>query len=133
MEVFLTKGSTGGCLSWMTCSSRLISCSTRTGTPFEYIIDQLKSAPTCPSYTARRVTKKDTSKGDSCSSAVAYVLEEMHKEVLNELGLNQNEHVKEAKNTIKSKVKNPCPECGEELQFEGGCNQCKSCGYSRCD
>ena len=25
-----------------------------------------------------------------------------------------------------------CPECGEELTFEGGCNICKNCGWSRC-
>ena len=26
-----------------------------------------------------------------------------------------------------------CPECGEELVFEGGCNICKHCGWSKCD
>ena len=26
-----------------------------------------------------------------------------------------------------------CPECGERLTFEGGCNICRSCGYSKCD
>ena len=26
-----------------------------------------------------------------------------------------------------------CPECGEKLIFEGGCNICKSCGWSKCD
>jgi ribonucleoside-diphosphate reductase alpha chain len=25
-----------------------------------------------------------------------------------------------------------CPECGEPLTFEGGCNICKSCGWSKC-
>ena len=25
-----------------------------------------------------------------------------------------------------------CPECGEPLIFEGGCNSCKNCGYSKC-
>lgn len=25
-----------------------------------------------------------------------------------------------------------CPECGEELRFEGGCTLCPSCGWSRC-
>lgn len=27
----------------------------------------------------------------------------------------------------------PCPECGAPLVFEGGCNTCKECGYSKCD
>lgn len=26
-----------------------------------------------------------------------------------------------------------CPDCGEQLSFEGGCAICKNCGYSRCD
>lgn len=25
-----------------------------------------------------------------------------------------------------------CPECGEALVFEGGCNLCKCCGWSKC-
>ena len=25
-----------------------------------------------------------------------------------------------------------CPECGKPLAFEGGCNICRSCGYSKC-
>jgi ribonucleoside-diphosphate reductase alpha chain len=25
-----------------------------------------------------------------------------------------------------------CPDCGGELSFEGGCNICRSCGYSKC-
>lgn len=25
-----------------------------------------------------------------------------------------------------------CPECGEQLVFEGGCNVCKNCGWSKC-
>lgn len=25
-----------------------------------------------------------------------------------------------------------CPECGEPLAFEGGCNVCKNCGWSKC-
>ena len=31
-------------------------------------------------------------------------------------------------------ITNPtCPECGEPLVFEGGCNLCKACGWSKCD
>ena len=30
-------------------------------------------------------------------------------------------------------VMSACPECGEELANEGGCNVCKNCGYSKCD
>lgn len=33
---------------------------------------------------------------------------------------------------IKSPMKK-CPECDEELAFEGGCVVCKNCGFSKCD
>ncbi len=26
-----------------------------------------------------------------------------------------------------------CPQCGEPLVFEGGCNTCKNCGWSKCN
>ena len=32
----------------------------------------------------------------------------------------------------KKTSKNPCPECGEMLEFAEGCVVCKSCGYSKC-
>lgn len=131
LEVFLSKGSKGGCLSWMSSASRLISCALRTGSPFEYIIDQLKSAPTCPSYVTRRATKKDTCKGDNCSSAIAYKLEEMQQEMFNEL--SEEYEIKEIIQIETKKSDKPkCPECGEELRFEGGCQNCSSCGWSLC-
>ena len=26
----------------------------------------------------------------------------------------------------------PCPECGNEMEHEGGCVICRACGYSKC-
>jgi ribonucleoside-diphosphate reductase alpha chain len=34
---------------------------------------------------------------------------------------------------VKKKILNPCPKCGDELSFQGGCNICKSCGWTKCD
>lgn len=34
---------------------------------------------------------------------------------------------------LPSITKPTCPECGEPLVFEGGCNICKACGWSKCD
>ena len=34
---------------------------------------------------------------------------------------------------LPSIIKPTCPECGEPLIFEGGCNICKACGWSKCD
>ena len=32
----------------------------------------------------------------------------------------------------RSGIPHYCPECGEPLVFEEGCNICKSCGWSKC-
>ena len=29
--------------------------------------------------------------------------------------------------------KTKCPECGETIIFEGGCQTCKSCGWTKCE
>jgi ribonucleoside-diphosphate reductase alpha chain len=33
----------------------------------------------------------------------------------------------------KKEVINPCPKCGDELTFQGGCNVCRSCGWTKCE
>ena len=41
---------------------------------------------------------------------------------------------KDSKSEVEDLTTKPtCPECGEPLVFEGGCNICKACGWSRCD
>ena len=63
----------------MVAVSRLISLAARAGVPSYKIIDQLKSAGTCPSYAVRKATTNDVSIGSSCPCAVGYALEELGK------------------------------------------------------
>lgn len=119
-EVFLNKGSTGGCNNYMIGLSRMISLAARSGCDLDAIVGQLKSCGSCPSYAVRRATKGDTSEGACCPMAVANALIEMRDEM-------------QGKSVSKAEVKNPCPKCGAELEFQGGCNVCKSCGWTRCD
>lgn len=53
-----------------------------------------------------------------------------------------NEQIKNLVEEINTDQKNgkestklypTCPQCGERLYFEGGCNNCKSCAWSSCD
>ena len=53
------------------------------------------------------------------------------KEMKPKIKLNEKEG-KKILNTIRT-LRPFCPECGEPLIFEGGCNICKSCGYTKCD
>ncbi len=136
LEVYLSKGSTGGCNNFMIGLSRMISISARGGIDIYTIIDQLNSTGSCPSYTVRKATRHDTSKGACCPMAVGNALLDMYKEVQRELAeKNMGELPKPSpkpQKTIESKSRNHCPECGEPLIFEGGCNICKSCGWSKC-
>lgn len=147
LETYLSKGSTGGCNQFMVGLSRMISICARGGIDIYTIIDQLNSCGSCPSYTVRRATKKDTSKGACCPMAVGYALLDMYNEMQKELGLKDGDNgTSRAKNLAAKRkasgvkaeaVELPgadkiCPECGEPLVFEGGCNVCKNCGWSKC-
>lgn len=154
LETYLSKGSEGGCQSYMVGLSRMMSLAARGGVDIYSIVDQLKSSTTCPSYAVRRATKKDTSPGSCCPMAVGNALIDMYKEMKEELGVSEEPEEDESKEYAKNKINPqskphrgqrakinpidekaivPCPECGEPLSFEGGCNFCRNCGYSRCD
>lgn len=138
LEAYLSKGSTGGCNNFMIGLSRMISISARGGIDIYTIIDQLSSTGSCPSYTVRRAAKKDTSRGSCCPMAVGNALLDMYHEVQEEVARKNKAGGVPAARAPKPKAvpapnqKIICPECGEELIFEGGCNLCKSCGWSRC-
>lgn len=120
-EIYLSKGSTGGCNNFMIGLSRMISLSARAGVKVEDIINQLDSCGVCPSYATRRAVKNDTSPGSCCPVAIGKALKEMSDEL---------------KNVKTSKVKTnapKCPKCESDLIHEGGCNICKNCGWSKCD
>lgn len=136
LETYLSKGSTGGCNNFMIGLSRMISISARGGIDIHTIIDQLASTGSCPSYTVRRATQKDTSKGSCCPMAVGNALMDMYNEVQQELAArnaaNPPKKIPKPKAVVTPKDRTTCPECGEKLIFEGGCNVCKSCGWSKC-
>jgi ribonucleoside-diphosphate reductase alpha chain len=151
MEIFLSKGSSGGCNSFMGSLSRMTSLALRTGADFEYVIDQLKSAPACPSYVARTQIKKDCSKGNNCPSAISNALKKMQEDIFKELIVDVEEEVIEKVinepadfsdserkyleqfgDIAFSKKYKKCPVCREELNNTDGCLTCISCGWSKC-
>lgn len=136
LETYLSKGSTGGCNSFMVGLSRMISLSARGGINIYDIVDQLRSSVTCPSYAVRTATRHDTSKGSSCPAAVGRALVEMYEELCDELDVGTGVDAKDiatGKLRIDGSAEHTCPECGGEITFEGGCNTCKNCGWSKCD
>lgn len=144
MEIYLNKGSTGGCANFMVGLSRMISLACRGGVKIEDIADQLQSTGACPSYASRTATKHDTSKGACCPMAVGNALMEMWKEMKERIEkgnsiialADSNSQIpsSESRSSFNPEADNgaKCPECGSELIQEGGCVICKSCGWSKC-
>lgn len=135
LETYFSKGSSGGCNNFMIGLSRMISLAARGGIDVYSIVDQLKSSGTCPSYAVRTATKHDTSKGSSCPVAIGNALLEMYEEMMDEVGFSdiEEKELEVAAPKIVPISKAKCPQCGGELVFEGGCNTCKNCGWSKCD
>ena len=151
-QVFLDKGSKGGCLSMLNAVSRLTSLCARKGAPAEEIVDQLLSVVDCPAYQVSKHVTHATSKGSSCASAVAYALLDAHKEFCEEYGIDEYEddEIPEPKTTVKPKITKEkvkekanslddyyteCPACGEKtLLAIGGCVSCQNpeCSWSKC-
>lgn len=127
-HIFLDKGSTGGCNSFMIGLSRMISYAGKLGGTVEGICDQLNSVPACPSYSVRTALKKDTSAGKCCPSAIGRALMELKQRYIEDHIEMNTEELKQEEMTV-----NNCPECGAKLNFTGGCNSCPECGYTKCD
>ena len=134
-HIFLDKGSTGGCNSFMNGLSRMISLAGKKGASIDDIIEQLNSTIACPSYAVAKATKNGISPGKGCPSAIGKAIkklsEEFKKEYLGETK-NINKYVAEVIKEHK-KNKQKCPTCGAKLTFTGGCNVCPNCGWSKCD
>ena len=109
------------------------------------IVDQLNSSGACPSYAVRFATKHDTSPGSCCPVAIGKALKDMWLEMQDEIsddedelievnGTHENTPVKviAPKSSIPTPASNRCPECGEPIVHEGGCDICKNCGWSKC-
>jgi ribonucleoside-diphosphate reductase alpha chain len=142
-DCFTNTDGVGGCTINTQANSRLLSAALRGGVPVEYLIEQLNKAGTCPSFQYKKGKGEPLSKGKSCSSAIANIL----KDILKEFEIDEDKQpVKVVENKPKKQISNEivnqmmavhnsnkCPECGEELKNQGGCNICNNCGYSRCD
>lgn len=151
LENFIAMGDGGGCARNLEAISRLISLCLRGGIDVGEVIKQLKKVHSCPAYRARKIQKGDTSIGTSCPSAIGYAIEELCNKINDRLFdgtdiddtliFDDSDHnmmieswYEDSKSEIEDLTTKPtCPECGEPLVFEGGCNICKACGWSKCD
>ena len=130
VEVFIDSGKSGGCVANAECLGRYASAAMRSGISIDCIVDITKGVK-CSACTQVKGSKVKPIDGLSCGDIMARVIETDYK-------IQKNKHYNITKildNTIKEKSNNKmiCPECKEELQFDGGCVTCKNCGWSKCD
>ncbi|MDU9375742.1 hypothetical protein McpSp1_03210 [Methanocorpusculaceae archaeon Sp1] len=123
MEVFIrTVGA--GCEASSNALGRSISTGLQNGVPYEKFVKQFAKV-NCISAVRNR-----SSEGISCADVVGKCIE---LAATNQAITTLDNWVVQ---TVTPGVKkgNPCPECGEPLDFGEGCNMgiCKHCGWSGC-
>jgi ribonucleoside-diphosphate reductase alpha chain len=114
-EVFTNVGRGGGCPAQAEATSRLSSIALRAGVTPEAIVEQLRGIRCMSTIVGKNKHGFDVL---SCPDAIGRTIEEFLKgaEVVTEELFHEH-----------------CPECGSELEHEGGrCVICRSCGFSRC-
>lgn len=155
-EVFTNTGRAGGCPSQSEATARLVSIALRSGVDHRYIIEQLKGIR-CPSTIRQKGLKVM-----SCPDAIGRLIEKVvkiqngNRDVLGEACITDEQKFQRptanscsdsqcSTCTMEEVCQNPekvvysegivkasCPECGKEVEHEGGCVVCRNCGFSKC-
>lgn len=131
-EVFTSTGRGGGCHSQSEATSRLISLSLRAGVPPKEIIHQLRGIRCAAALKRKGVSNT------SCPDAIGRAIEEYLEYVETNKNLQQdviNRHQDNGESQPDIFATNGsyvCPDCGMEVEHEGGCVLCRNCGFSRC-
>ena len=143
VEVFIDSSKSGGCSANAEALGRFASACMRGGMSIESIVDITKGVK-CAACIQVKGSKSKKIDGISCGDILAKTIleeyeryhkkqdfSEKHKEskIIN-FDDESFEYIDLAQGVIYKRV---CPDCGEELIFEGGCAVCKNCGYSKCD
>lgn len=135
-EVFTNTGRAGGCPSQSEATSRLVSIALRAGVDESAIVEQLKGIR-CPS-TIRQKGLKVLSCPDAIGRLIQKVMNHRNGNDSNNFIPSDIANINTPKPTAKtyetsaSKNISNCPECGSDVEHEGGCVVCRSCGYSKC-
>ncbi|HKL13342.1 MAG TPA: vitamin B12-dependent ribonucleotide reductase [Halanaerobiales bacterium] len=133
-EVFTTTGKGGGCHAQSEAISRLASLALRSGVAIEEVVDQLRGIR-CEAAMIRKDVHNL-----SCPDAIGRALEKYDEEEISKkisIDIEAEDTKIESSPQIDNNVDpytngSACPECGHELEHEGGCSVCRNCGWSHC-
>ncbi len=142
-EMFANLGKGGGCAAaQIEALARLASLAMRSGIEPYQIVKQLKGIR-CPIPKMAPLGMAEESIL-SCPDGMGKSLERyllgksisIEEDMTSSPNLDFYSSEAEQENTIPehngSEVVGVCPDCGYSLKYEGGCNICYSCGYSKC-
>ena len=122
-ELFAQIGKAGGCAaSQAEAIGRLISLALRAGVEPASVVKQLRGVR-CPSP-----AWEEGKLVLSCADAISKSLEEH----LADGNTPNHEDLSLANESLSNRLAGLCIDCGSPLEFDGGCNVCRMCGYSRC-
>ena len=128
VELFTHTSKGGICQANLAAVTRMISLGLRSGLKIEEIEDQLKGIH-CPACQLTRA-KGNHVDGMSCPDIMAKTIREF---LTNEIKPCMNNKTPQQNTTIIKDGGKKCPECGESIVNTGGCIQCPSCGWSKCN
>ena len=137
VEVFIDPGKSGGCSANAECLGRYASACMRAGLKIEDIVDVTKGVK-CDACTKVKGSGIKPIDGLSCGDVIARTIQEEYNRY-HKCGTscaqcsNKCSKKTEPVKTQTEQKKHTCPECGNEIAFEGGCMVCKNCGFSKCD
>lgn len=133
VEVFIDPGKSGGCVANAESLGRCASSMMRAGMTIDSIVDCTKGVK-CSACTQVKASKSKKIDGLSCGDIVARTIQEEYERYSHDKVVKcPVQEIKEMAVELKGYSQHICPECGEELNAEGGCVICKNCGYSKCD
>lgn len=163
VEVFIDPGKSGGCVANAESLGRFASACMRGGMAVDAIVDITKGVKcsactkakgrnkkvdglSCGDIVARTIEEEYkryhcSEKRDDSVATLPYLaqFENFNDAAMeattkaNKIGTDFLASLDEASNEIMNFLNNKCPECGEPISNQGGCNICLNCGFSKCD
>ena len=140
VETFVHTSKGGICQANVNAINRMISLNMRSGVKVDEIIDQLRGI-NCQAC-AKTISSGIKLDGISCPDIISRTIKEFKESLDGEPVVQkpikvENTEVKlveqtQDDNKISYKA-GTCPECGAELEAQGGCYICLECGYSKCE
>ena len=142
-DLYIIKNGNGGCTRNLQALAISMSAVLRLGGTLDNLEKAFRGIDPCNSFVSARAKGKELIKGTYCGSTILNCVKDLLKEISNE-NKKEIKIVKEKENTKKVNIKDTlteqekldkglCPTCGDKLERIGGCMQCKTCGFSRCD